>query len=473
MSLTPKGMSVQEAYRLFREGKLLVNRKYQRKLVWTLDEKVKLIESVINEYPIPLILFAERASEYGHGIYEIMDGVQRLTSIFDFIENRISVQGKYFDVKQNARAKKYILDNYNNIKDEKDEKAVFLEEECARILDYQLAVTIYPAMDESNMIDVFGRINSYGRQLSNQEKRQAGVINTFSNLVRRIANQIRGDGILSNDMLKEGEDEEMIADILASIILGTPFSKSKESLDELYNEDSKQYEELNKKLKRLDEYELEKNIIEVFSVIKNIFDFNNFGAGFKKCVTNQIRNPAKSSFYSFYMACYDLLVNQELSPIDNNEIMKSIKGVQSKLIQSAHYAKSDDRVLNIEMIKGLIIRSFAKKEPKALKHGPGLVIDFENSLKRSKTETAKYEFKQGILRLTEPPKEDKNIINTIIETLVAIANSSTSDGYLYIGIADEEKDAKRSCQIYDNSYDCKFGKYILGIDREIEFLNID
>lgn len=110
MSLTPKGMSVQEAYRLFREGKLIVNRKYQRKLVWTMEEKVKLIESIIYEYPIPLFLFAERASEYGYGVYEIMDGVQRLTSIFDFIENRISAQGKYFDVEQNIRAKKFIKD---------------------------------------------------------------------------------------------------------------------------------------------------------------------------------------------------------------------------------------------------------------------------------------------------------------------------------------------------------------------------
>ncbi len=38
MSLTPRGMSVQEAYRLFAEGNFVVNRRYQRKLVWSEEE---------------------------------------------------------------------------------------------------------------------------------------------------------------------------------------------------------------------------------------------------------------------------------------------------------------------------------------------------------------------------------------------------------------------------------------------------
>ena len=39
MSLIPSGLSVQEAYRRYRNGQIVVNRKYQRKLVWTQNEK--------------------------------------------------------------------------------------------------------------------------------------------------------------------------------------------------------------------------------------------------------------------------------------------------------------------------------------------------------------------------------------------------------------------------------------------------
>ena len=47
----------------YRDGKLIVNRGYQRKLVWTLDEKRKLIDSILHAYPVPLVLLAELAND--------------------------------------------------------------------------------------------------------------------------------------------------------------------------------------------------------------------------------------------------------------------------------------------------------------------------------------------------------------------------------------------------------------------------
>ena len=65
MSVIPSGVSVQEIYRRYRENQIVVNRKYQRKLVWSETEKVCLIDSILKGYPIPLILFAEYAGEDG------------------------------------------------------------------------------------------------------------------------------------------------------------------------------------------------------------------------------------------------------------------------------------------------------------------------------------------------------------------------------------------------------------------------
>ncbi len=41
--------------------------------------------------------------------------------------------------------------------------------------------------------DVFDRINTYGHRWSDQERRQAGVQNSFSNMVRSISCKLRGD----------------------------------------------------------------------------------------------------------------------------------------------------------------------------------------------------------------------------------------------------------------------------------------
>jgi uncharacterized protein with ParB-like and HNH nuclease domain len=86
MSITPKGISILELYRLYRENSLIVNRRYQRKLVWTKLEKASLIESILLKYPIPLILFGKFKQD-GKDMYEIIDGMQRLNAIFGFIEN--------------------------------------------------------------------------------------------------------------------------------------------------------------------------------------------------------------------------------------------------------------------------------------------------------------------------------------------------------------------------------------------------
>ncbi len=102
MSTSPRGVSVQEAYTWYRENKLWVNRHYQRKLVWTVAEKQKLIDSILLGYPLPLILLAEKANS----CYDIIDGMQRLNAIFTFIETSYSLEsGKYFDLKVFLTAK--------------------------------------------------------------------------------------------------------------------------------------------------------------------------------------------------------------------------------------------------------------------------------------------------------------------------------------------------------------------------------
>jgi hypothetical protein len=156
MSITPRGMSVQEAYRLYREGNILVNRRYQRKLVWTIPEKQRLISSILNGYPIPLILLAERPQIHGSGKYEIIDGMQRLNAIFSFIENLFAFEEKYFDTSQFTRAQQLANESvFHPVAIEKPRLSV---KECADMLDYQLAVTIFSVMQENDITEVFGRI---------------------------------------------------------------------------------------------------------------------------------------------------------------------------------------------------------------------------------------------------------------------------------------------------------------------------
>jgi hypothetical protein len=50
--LSAQPTSIQSIYSWYTEDRLYVNRRYQRKLVWTLEEKQKLIESILKKYPL-------------------------------------------------------------------------------------------------------------------------------------------------------------------------------------------------------------------------------------------------------------------------------------------------------------------------------------------------------------------------------------------------------------------------------------
>ncbi len=65
--------------------------------------------------------------------------------------------------------------------------------EVSTILDYSLALSVMRSATELEINDVFDRINTYGHRLSDQERRQAGVQNEFSTLVRELACTLRGD----------------------------------------------------------------------------------------------------------------------------------------------------------------------------------------------------------------------------------------------------------------------------------------
>jgi uncharacterized protein with ParB-like and HNH nuclease domain len=103
--LSSQPTPVQTIYNWYRNGILFVNRNYQRKLVWTLQEKQKRVDSILSEYPIPLILLAERRN-HSTSAFEILDGLQRLHTIVSFIENNFgTLDGRFFNVDEFTRAK--------------------------------------------------------------------------------------------------------------------------------------------------------------------------------------------------------------------------------------------------------------------------------------------------------------------------------------------------------------------------------
>lgn len=386
-------------------------------------------------------------------------------------------------------------------------KKVLLDaKSCANFLDYQLAITVYPSSDEKTVTDIFGRINSGGKQLSPQEKRQAGMLDKFSDVVRKISSEIRGDssedilnlsempeisidsnrekigygliaenifwckhGVIWKKQLRDSEDEEIILDVVASILKDEPIAKSRELFNKIYESSTSEHKELNTELIK---YGIDKLIHEIkvtFSIIENVFDAQN--ARIIDVVNPKSSNPVKESFFSIFMAFFHLVVKEEKSPAEFDNIVSALVGLQKKMISTANYALTKDREKNINTTIGLIQKFFVKKDPPVLRHGAGLSLDFENSIRRAKIESNRYECKQGFYDLSDKRKLNEGLYNEIIETICGIANiGPDADGFIFIGVADKEADATRINQLDKIEFKTINNRYVVGIDRELSIL---
>ncbi len=74
---------------MIKSGQYNLNPEFQRRHRWYNKKKSQLIESFIMNVPIPPIFLYE--DSYAH--YEVMDGLQRLTAIYDFYTNQLKLEG--------------------------------------------------------------------------------------------------------------------------------------------------------------------------------------------------------------------------------------------------------------------------------------------------------------------------------------------------------------------------------------------
>jgi hypothetical protein len=511
VSVSPQGNSIQSLYRFYREGSLIVNRQYQRKLVWTIAEKQKLIDSILRDYPLPLFLLADKNIASKEIVkLEVIDGMQRLNAIFSFIEQGFLLNEACFDIGEFSRAKQAA--DAGEFKEYPAETTRLSPKQCADLLDYQLAVTIFPGEKDDRITDVFGRINSGGRQLSDQERRQAGVLSPFAELVRTLSAELRGDvsretlllsempeisidtsrnshgytlkaedifwcyqGILRTGDLRESDDEQALADICASILSGDPVEASGDFLNRVYSKESAESVDFNSRLAAYGRDRISSQVKSTISaIISAVESHDDSRFAFRTLVyPKPTSNAQKSPFYAVFMAFFELMHREEMRPAVGADIMASLENLTNKIEIGQKHIKSEDRRTNIKIVKGLIRDHFVKVDAATLAHGPGLLIDFENSIRRSRTETPRYEFKQGLLRLDDGKTADPRIMTTIIETLCGIANvGPEADGFVYLGIADKEADASRVQTLYRIT-PVKFDHVsMVGVEREAESMGI-
>ena len=137
---------------------------YQRQVVWTAKQKSELIESILMGIPLPLIY----VKEDDKGVYIIVDGRQRLTTLFQFMSHEFALQN--LNVLKDLNGAYFSETTKNGTKFDK----YLTQSQQSKIEDCPLTLhVIKPPTQDRVTFDLFDRVNRGGTRLNNQEMRNA------------------------------------------------------------------------------------------------------------------------------------------------------------------------------------------------------------------------------------------------------------------------------------------------------------
>lgn len=158
---------------LRRPGYLELQPFYQRRQKWDEARSSLLIESFIMNIPVPPVFLYEK--EFGR--YEVMDGQQRITTLRDFYDDRITLRGLEHWPELNGRKYSTLPSKVRAGIDRRSLSSIVLLKESA-------------SDDEEVSLlrrTVFDRLNRGGIKLGRQEIRNALFASPFNQLLHELA----------------------------------------------------------------------------------------------------------------------------------------------------------------------------------------------------------------------------------------------------------------------------------------------
>jgi len=177
-------MSIGELMNLYKDNELDIHPEFQRVFRWSDFQKTRLIESIMLNIPIPPIF----VSQNNEGIWDVIDGVQRLSTIFEFVgifKNENGETAPPLVLQKTDYLPSFAGVSWNNDTSElgftKEQQLIFKR---ARID----VVIMKKESDARTKYDLFQRLNTGGTRLSEQEVRNCLMIMTDKKLYDFVEN---------------------------------------------------------------------------------------------------------------------------------------------------------------------------------------------------------------------------------------------------------------------------------------------
>ena len=192
---------------------------YQRRSVWSLRDKRFFIDTILNNYPAPPVFLHKTIDNNGRSTYHVVDGKQRLQTIFEFTQNRIRIPDNFSDL--NLQSKRW-----------KDLEHASKQ----RLWNYVIIVEMLHDVSDAPIRNIFERINRNSRKLTPQEMRHAKYDGWFINFVEAEAEKAEWKkfGVVTTARIKRMADVQFISELFAILLNRKMQGFDQNALDTLY-----------------------------------------------------------------------------------------------------------------------------------------------------------------------------------------------------------------------------------------------
>ncbi len=165
-------VSIGEIASIYNDGELNIHPEFQRMFRWEPEQKSRLIESLFLGIPIPPIFVFQSDKN----IWEVVDGLQRLSTIFEFMGILKDANDKIFPPL--VLTATHFLPSLAGVSWKSAKKENSLADELQVLFKRKkLHFNILsPGSDQNTKYDLFDRLNSGGSQLTKQEIRSCLII---------------------------------------------------------------------------------------------------------------------------------------------------------------------------------------------------------------------------------------------------------------------------------------------------------
>jgi hypothetical protein len=192
---------------------------FQRRGVWTRTAKSFLIDTIVRGKPIPKLLITQELKDQ-RNIRTVVDGQQRLRTIFEFISNEFTVLKAHNE----TFAKKLFSELSPEVQSE--------------ILKYEIGVDVLFDVDYKDLLDIFARINTYSVVLNTQEKFNAKYLGGFKTYAYELGRDyvdyfVSGD-IMTRKQVGRMAEAQLSSDLLVVLCDGVQTVKNIEKFYRKY-----------------------------------------------------------------------------------------------------------------------------------------------------------------------------------------------------------------------------------------------